>query len=288
MNVLSLFDGISCARYALELSNIKVNKYYCCEIDKYAIQISRKNWKDNIFLGNVKDFSNNELEIDLLIGGSPCQDLSIAKSNRKGLEGNKSSLFWEYIRIKNLVKPKYFILENVASMSSNDKNIISNTLNINPIMFDAALVSGQSRKRLFWTNINFSLPIDKNIYLKDILEDDVTILDKRFITKKGKSFCLTCTNAKQNPSIKQIQRCLNVGFKISFVKAKDNITDLSKYKSIIIDNIEYNVRKLSPIECERLQSLPDNYTSGIPITQRYNCLGNAFNCNVISHILNFI
>ena len=132
MKVLSLFDGISCARVALERAGVKVEKYYASEIDKYAIQISQKNYPDIIQMGDIKgvssysntnalcdpfDMNNPEwIKIDLLIGGSPCQDLSIAKANRKGLDGERSGLFYEYVRILNEVKPKYFILENVASI----------------------------------------------------------------------------------------------------------------------------------------------------------------------------
>ena len=165
MNVLSLFDGIACARVALEYSNIEVNKYYSCEIDKYAMNISKKNYPSIISLGSVLDFKKDMIkeEIDLLIGGSPCQDLSIAKQDRQGLEGNRSSLFFEYVRIMNEVKPKYFILENVASMKKEDKDIISGIMGVEPVMFNAALVSAQNRKRLFWTNIKFDLPIDRCI-----------------------------------------------------------------------------------------------------------------------------
>jgi len=158
MKVLSLFDGISCARVALERVGIPVEAYYASEIDKYAMQISAKNYPDIVQLGDIKSLAD-EIEIiernwtkniDLLIGGSPCQDLSIAKKDRKGLEGERSGLFWEYVRILKEVKPKYFILENVNSMPKEAKAIITETLGVEPIMINASLVSAQNRKRLFW------------------------------------------------------------------------------------------------------------------------------------------
>ena len=194
MNVLSLFDGISVARKALELANTPVSTYYCSEVDKYAIQSSTKNWKDNIHLGDVRSITEDKIKhkIDLLVGGSPCQDLSIAKKDRKGLEGEKSSLFWEYIRIKELLKPKYFILENVASMKAEDRDIITKAMGVDPVMFNASLVSAQTRKRYFWTNIKFELPIDRGIILKDILEIGGEV-DERMVDKNKRAYTLTAT-----------------------------------------------------------------------------------------------
>ena len=189
MKILSLFDGISCARVALERAGIPVEVYYASEIDKYAIQVSKKNYPDIVQMGDVQTIEGaiNILgtralatsrltgeRIDLLIGGSPCQDLSIAKKDRKGLDGERSGLFWEYVRILNEVKPKYFILENVNSMPKEAKELITKTLGVEPIMINAALVSAQNRKRLFWTNIpGVTLPEDRGILLKDILEESV-------------------------------------------------------------------------------------------------------------------
>ena len=190
MKILSLFDGISCARVALERAGIPVEVYYASEIDKYATQISKKNYPDINNFGDITGFSFTEdrfgkwlwgagsvlgdIDFDLLFGGSPCQDLSIAKKNRKGLSGERSGLFWEYVRILKEVKPKYFVLENVNSMPKEAKAIITEALGIEPIMINAALVSAQNRKRLFWTNIpNITLPEDRGILLKDILEENV-------------------------------------------------------------------------------------------------------------------
>lgn len=377
MKILSLFDGISCARVALERAGIPVEAYYASEIDKYAIQISQKNYPDIVQMGDVKELEKTASlwgeKIDLLIGGSPCQDLSIAKKDRKGLDGERSSLFWEYVRILKEVKPKYFILENVASMPKEARDIITKEMGVEPIMIDAALVSAQRRKRLFWTNIpNVVLPEDRGILLKDILEDGVVDRDKSHCidanyhkgasleqylkkgrrqlvmkdksktlrptgmgrkvddkhewdsvyqyrrtywreTKGGKVPTLTAnmgTGGNNVPYVRQQDGTLKVreATKKGFAIAKDGgAIDLSfpssktrrgrvgnKAKNLMTGSsaiyafTKGEIRKLTPVECERLQCLPDNYTEGISNTQRYKTLGNAFNVDVISHILSFI
>jgi DNA (cytosine-5)-methyltransferase 3A len=320
MKVLSLFDGISCARVALERAGIPVEAYYASEIDKYAIQVSNKNYPDIVHIGDVKsilydyrngvfysDIINNDpawtsvlvrpnTGIDLLIGGSPCQDLSIAKRDRKGLDGERSGLFWEYVRILEEVKPKYFILENVASMPKEAKDLISETLGVQPIMINAALVSAQQRKRLFWTNIpNVTLPKDKGILLKDILIDG--------IETKEKSLCVTATYSRACPRDyfeKSSRQLIKVGEfnkggqgdRVYSIEGKS--VTLSALgggrgaKTGLYETTHGTYRKLHPIETERLQGLPDNYTEGISNSQRYKCCGNAFNVDVVAHILSFI
>lgn len=303
MKVLSLFDGISCARVALERVGIPVEEYYASEIDKYAIQISEKNYPKIQRVGDVEDvFFYKEdwkdiLPIDLLIGGSPCQDLSIAKKDRKGLDGERSGLFWEYVRILREVKPKYFILENVASMPKEAKEIITRELGVEPIMINAALVSAQNRKRLFWTNIpNVTLPDDKGILLRDILEPKV---DETYYVK-DKSNTIRTSGRGSGIDDKHNWDTIRVG-KIGKRGQGDRIYS-PQGKSVALSAMgggrgaktwlyqteEYTVRKLTPIECERLQGLPDNYTEGISNTQRYKTLGNAFNVDVVAHILSFI
>ena len=367
MNVLSLFDGISCARVALDRSGIEVNAYMSAEIDKNAIKVSEKNYPDIIRVGSVVDLSV-EGEIDLLIGGSPCQDLSIAKKDRKGLEGNRSGLFWEYVRIKKECNPKWFILENVASMPKADRDIITREIGVEPVLFNASLVSAQCRKRLFWTNIPFSLPVDRGILLKDILEADV---DEKFYIKKEMT---TTPNKKEGefvqvryfgaenqckvggaalrvydpkakaPTLASVGHLIKVGhignsdgqanrvydtdgksctlsalggglgaktglYKVGRdvgrrlvdghradhdtsvpyerrIETREDdkcgtLTSVSKDNLVVGDRI----RKLTPIECERLQGLPDNYTEGVATTNRYKCLGNAFNVDVVAHII---
>lgn len=183
MKVLSLFDGISCGRVALERAGIPVETYYASEIDKYAMSVAQAMYPDTIQIGDVCkiDFTQYIGKVDMIIGGSPCQDLSIAKQNRQGLQGERSRLFWEYIKALTIIKPKYFLLENVASMKNEDRDAITAVLRgIYPetecIMINSALVSAQQRKRYYWTNWHVEQPQDKGILLKDIL--DTTIADR--------------------------------------------------------------------------------------------------------------
>ena len=187
MRVLSLFDGISCGQLALRRAGVKIDVYYASEIDKYAIQVTQKNFPNTIQLGDVTkiDFTQFIGKIDLLIGGSPCQDLSIAKKDRKGLEGSRSGLFFKYVEALQTIKPKYFLLENVASMKKEDRDIITEIMGVEPIMINSALVSAQQRKRYYWTNIpNVIQPEDKSVFLKDIIEGGA-------MSYQDKSFALT-------------------------------------------------------------------------------------------------
>ena len=192
IRVMSLFDGISAGQVALERAEIPVEVYYASEIDKYAIQITQKNYPNTIQLGDVEkiDFTQFEGKIDLLIGGSPCTNLSIC-GNRKGLEGDESRLFWEYVRAIKECKPKYFLLENVESMSDKDKEIISKELGCYPCMINSSRLSAQNRKRYYWFNwgdMQYNLfgfptcdipqPKDKGILLKDILESGLSYQEK--------------------------------------------------------------------------------------------------------------
>lgn len=335
MNVLSLFDGISCGRVALERAGIKVDTYYASEIDKYAIKITQKNYPDTIQLGDVNniDFTQFIGKIDLLLGGSPCQDLSIAKQNRQGLKGERSKLFWKYVEALNIVKPKWFIFENVASMKKADKDIITKELGVEPIMIDSALVSAQQRKRLYWTNIpGIQQPEDKHIYLQDILESGYT--------DRLKSYCIDAsyfkgTNLEQYLEKKRRQIVFEKPFKVGQFNSggqgdrvyaiegksvtlsangggrgaktglylipvqydrknkprfdgKTNTLTTVQKDNMVWNIEEMYIRKLTPVECERLQTLPDNYTEGISNTQRYKCLGNAWTVDVIVHILKYI
>jgi DNA (cytosine-5)-methyltransferase 3A len=348
MKILSLFDGISCARVALERAGIPVEAYYASEVDKYAMQISAKNWPDIVQVGSVVGLDATQFtDIGLLIGGSPCQDLSIAKAGRKGLAGERSGLFWEFVRLRDEVKPKWWILENVASMPKEARAVITEALGVEPIMIDAALVSAQRRKRLFWTNIpGVTLPEDRGILLKDILENGENERDKSYCvpstyykenvksleqrkkdglvvyqyrrtywreTKGGKVPTLTAnmgTGGNNVPYVLQDDGTLKVreATKKGFAVAKDgDAVDLSfptsetrrgrvgnKAKNLMTSGTAIHaftqgeLRKLTPLECERLQSLPDGYTEGASNTQRYKALGNGFNVDVIAHILSFI
>jgi len=311
MRVLSLFDGISCARVALE--GTPVETYYACEIDKNAIKVSTKNYPDIVQLGDVRNVKG--FPVDLLVGGSPCTDLSIAKKNRKGLDGDMSGLFWEFVRLRKECSPRWFLLENVASMPKADKEIITREMGVEPVMINAALVSAQSRKRLFWTNIPFVMPEDRGIMLKDILEPDGEV-DERMVSG-GKAFCLTASYSKTSKEPKEKEashsaekkqrtlvkvgrdigrRLTDAGIRADYNKdipiqrRIETRTDnkCGTLTSVQKDNLvvsEHRIRKLTPIECERLQGLPDNYTEGIAMTNRYRALGNAFNVEVVRSIL---
>ena len=319
MNVLSLFDGISVARYAL---GDRVKTYYASEIDAKAIQIAKKNFPSTIHLGDVRTIKADALpKIDLLIGGSPCQDLSIAKKDRKGLDGDRSGLFWEFIRILREVKPTYFVLENVASMPKDARDTITKETGVEPIMINASLVSAQSRKRLFWTNIPVvGLPEDRGIVLKDILEPDAEVNDRTMvaITKAPTEFHqLGYLGAETSCKVGgQALRVYNPEYKtptlgtsgIGLIKLGHTGKSDSQGSRVYSPEGKartlcaggggggaktglYNtgkIRALTAIECERLQSLPDNYTEGTSKTQRCKCLGNAFNADVIRFILSFM
>lgn len=331
IRVLSLFDGIAGARQAFKNLNIDC-KYYACEIDRFAIKVALKNhwdieyfgyWKENGF--DVKDLlceewknSPEEIQaiggylkqkqlllenkIDLLIGGSPCQDLSIAKRNGKGLDGDRSSLFFEYLRLLNKIKPKFFVLENVASMKKVDKDKITECLfGIEPIKIDSALLTAQQRKRLYWVGalqtdasykkVEIGQPEDKGILLKDIIESGDT--------EKLKSYCITATYSRACPEdyFNHGQRQLIFKDPIIFSIYNNTINKSGKSYSLgtnpqcltatagqIIIAKEM-MRKLTPIECERLQGFPDNYADCVSNTQRYKALGNSFTVPVIEHII---
>ncbi len=290
MKVLSLFDGISCARVALERAGILVEIYFASEVDEYAIKISKKNWPDIIQIGDVQKV-NVEMgwalrDVDLLIGGSPCQDLSIARApaGRDGLKGVRSGLFYEFLRIMKETKPKYFILENVVSMSDESKDTITELMGVNPIMIDASLVSAQNRKRLFWTNIPVSIPEDRHIMLKDIVDlhaDRVWLSPTN--VKATRNGVRWDTSGKGYFS--QQDRAYSILGKHPTVPAARTIT---KVKVLFEDGA---IGVLNWNEIERLQSLPDGYTNlpeGNKLEKRGRCIGNGFNVDVIAHILKFI
>jgi len=284
IKVLSLFDGISGARQALKELSIEC-EYYASEIDKYAIQVAKNNHPNIIQLGDVNNIKfKNFVGVDLLIGGFPCQDLSIAKRDGKGLEGARSGLFSKCLEALEICKPKYFLFENVNSMKKEWRDKISELLGVEPIMINSALLTAQMRKRLYWTNIpNIQQPQDKGIVLKDIIESGDT--------ERLKSYCITATYSGACPEnyFNHGQRQLIWRDKSYCVPAtyyKENVKSLLKRKKEgLFISLKDMVRKLTPIECERLQGFPDNYSEGISNTQRYKALGNSFTVPVIKHIL---
>ena len=327
MNILSLFDGMSCGQIALERAGIKYNKYFASEIKPHAIKVTQHNYPDTIQLGDVRNIKGSDLpKIDLLIGGSPCQDFSLANTSRKGLGGEKSGLFFEYLRLLKKCKPKYFLLENVDSMDNKDRDFISRQLGVYPIMINSALVSAQERKRYYWTNISgtwenmfgekeIEQPKDKKIMLKDILEYGYT--------DRSKSRCILESESRPlKQQHKMAHRYFNTGFttiitkdekiflrlkeatKIGFVDiANGEAVDLSYPTSktrrgrkmndksnCLLRNNEYylfydnDLRYFTQKELERLQTVPEGYTSILKRNEAACLLGDGWTVDVIVHI----
>lgn len=285
MKVLSLFDGISCGMVALERAGIKVDRYVAYEIDKYAIKISQKNYSQIEHCGDVTtaDFTQYK-GFDLLIGGSPCQDLSNYKPDRKGLEGSKSNLFYQYVRALHECQPKYFLLENVASMKKGWADTISKELGVEPIMINSSLVCAAERKRLYWTNIpNVDQPEDKGIVLKDIVISADEVPEKYWNTKYSYTVHdgdvkIKCTLHSKNH--RHAREVYGLNHKSNTLLCDGNGGGL--VKKVYQDN---KVRKLMPLEYERLQTLPDNYTDCVADSHRYTAIGNGWTVDVIVHIL---
>lgn len=345
--VLSLFDGMSCGRLALDKAGIEYDTYYASEIDKYAIKVAIHNYPDTVELGDInswKEWSVDWSKVDLILAGSPCQGFSFA-GKQLAFDDPRSRLFFVFVDILNHVKtvnPKVkFLLENVV-MKQEFKEIITQQVGVEPVLINSALVSAQNRRRLYWANWSFGQPEDKGILLKDIIETEAdfnsVILKGRYAEwwEKNKDFQLgkkyssldadkaICMTARQYASwngnyvsIFQKPRGNNHGG----VRAKDGKTPcmsanswqdnnhlVFKAKSQTILSTIYKenaksmvkrnklgllvndsiVRKLTTVECERLQTVPDNYTAHVSNTQRYRMLGNGWTVDVIAHILSSI
>jgi len=372
MNVLSLFDGMSCGQIALDKLGVGVKHYYAAEIDKYAMSIAKKNYPNTIHLGDVTEVKGEDLpRIDLLMGGSPCQGFSFA-GKQLNFDDPRSALFFEFVRLLKETKPKYFLLENVR-MKQEYQDVISEHLGVKPIMINSALVSAQNRVRLYWTNIpNIEQPEDKGIALKDVLEnhyknpvidqyprgvnkggmratngktpsmttsgwqhnnhlceksyferpctlrqevansdsechhvataDDINGHDciKRVYAESGKSPTLNaCTGGNREPKVlvneSETKKGKAYALTHSYTGAvawnsieRKQRTMIPTHESTEKDPNIYNgvkYRKLTPMECERLQTVPDGYTEGVSNTQRYKMLGNGWTVDVITHIL---
>ena len=372
MNVLSLFDGMSCGQQALQRAGIKVDNYFASEIDKYAIEVAGKNFPDTIELGNVTRIDTKDLlewcgklkskGIDLLMGGSPCQGFSFA-GGQLAFDDPRSKLFFEFVRIKEELQPKYFLLENVK-MKQEFQDVITKYMGVEPIEINSSLFSAQNRRRLYWTNIPVDMDIkDKGLVLKDILQTDhneppVPINERNARHYKNplqKSLCTTASMYKGagNNGMTLVDRLIPVGMaeeyahynyratkevyhmegkaptlltmqggnrepKVATYSAKGGrivnrrldeqgvrkdyqmdlpltpqveirsddktncLTTLQK-DNVVVEGMTW--RKLTPVECERLQTLPDNYTEGVSKTQRYKMIGNGWTVDVIAHIL---
>lgn len=341
MKVLSLFDGISCGMLALERAGIPVEAYEAFEIDKYAVTVSSKNYPEINHHGNVFDGDFIQFKgYDLLLGGSPCTYWSIAKKDRETTsDGIGFKLFMEYVRALKESECRYFLYENNYSIHQNIKDEISKYLGVQPIMINSSLLSGQNRKRCYWTNIpNVIQPVDKGIMLQDILENGISWQDKSYCvtasyqgaafnntmerkqrtmvaipvtTVNGKSHTIPATYYKAGTNLFPIykaeesrqkiavpvrvgqigkggqgQRIYSVhGKSVTMTANGDGMGAKTGLYKIDLPDGDYIIRKLTPIEAERLQTLPDNYTAVISNTQRYKCIGNGWTVDVIAHIL---
>ena len=308
MNVLSLFDGCSGARLALTRADKKIDKYYTCESDKYSSMVTKLNFPDTIALGDVTKVNFEMLpKINFLVGGSPCTDLSFAKGNRKGLEGEKSKLFYKYFEAYEILKRKNpdlkFLLENVK-MKQKWKDIISDLLGVQPIFINSTDFSAQNRQRLYWTNI----PVDEWIPCNDKLQD-ILETEEDWYVNRDKAYTMTATYSGACPrdyfekSSRQIaftdrekSHCIDA----NYFKGGNLKSDFEKHRRQLVFNynpasIVTRWRKLTPLECERLQTVPDKYTKcgqkengdivEISNTQRYKMLGNGFNIATVTHII---
>ena len=319
MNVLSLFDGMSCGQIALNRAGIKYDNYFASEIDKPAIKVTMANYLNTIQLGSVTEVKAENLpKIDLLIGGSPCQGFSFA-GKQLNFNDPRSKLFFEFVRLLRECKPKYFLLENVK-MKKEYQDIISEHLGVEPIHINSEVFSAQDRKRSYWTNIEFScLPNKSELTVEDILESEVdtkyciepkkivVILENEVKKRKigyigldsqgyiiysihGKSICLCAASgglgAKTGlyalPCLtpdRTEKRQNGRRFKPPHSKFY-TLTAMDKH-GVLTNNF---IRKLTPLECERLQTVPDNYTCMVSDNQRYKMLGNGWTVDVIAHI----
>ncbi len=309
MRLLSLFDGISCGMLAIQRAGIPVENYDAFEIDKYAVTVSKNNFPDIVHHGNVFDGDFTKFKgYDLLLGGSPCTYWSIAKRGRETTsDGVGVKLFMEYVRALYESECKYFLYENNYSIHKNIKAFISEQLGVEPIMINSALVSGQQRKRCYWTNIpNITQPEDKCIKLEDVLEKGISVNAEqtgKSRTLKAQYSNTSLANAarKDNLAATMVAEPIRIGQfgngglgeRIYSVHGKSvslkangggGGAKTGLYKLDLPDG-DYIIRKLTPVEAERLQTLPDNYTEGISNTQRYKCIGNGWTVDVITHIL---
>ena len=314
MKVLSLFDGMSCGRIALDRAGINVTSYHASELDKYAIKVTQANWPETVQLGDVTKWREWDIDwnIDLLIGGSPCQGFSFA-GKQLAFDDPRSKLFFVYVDIlKHIrtVNPNVkFMLENVK-MKKEYLAIISEQLGVKPVFINSALVSAQNRQRFYWANWKIEQPNDRGLLLAGII--DSGIIDRE------KSFCIDA-NYHKGGNLKSYfeknrrqlvfelssinQRCIDITInddgirphkgdarksgiselgRLVFKDAKKTYTVTTSHMPKIIDELGY--RKLTPIECERLQTVPDNYTNHTSNSQRYKMLGNGWTVDVIAHI----
>ena len=289
MIILSLFDGIGCSRIALERSGIKIDKYFSSEVDKSCLDLTRQRFPDNIELGDIKSINPKKLpKIDLIVGGSPCQDLSNAFKG-KGLKGARSSLFYDYVRLLDKLDPKYFILENVKNKH---KHLMDEEMGYEGVEINSMHFSAQSRPRCYWTNLETTkIPETNGLVIRDILEkkvDEYYFIEDSISRKTLKNldedtkkpyFGIKKLGEIDRKHLKDNERQRRV---YSIMGKAPTLLARADTPKILVGE---RIRKLTPLECERLQCLPDNFTEGFSRTPRYKMIGNGFTVSVIEHLL---
>lgn len=297
INVLSLFDGMSCGRIALERAKIEVNNYFSSEIKPYAIKVANINYPQDVAnrLGDITKIDGSKLpKIDLLIGGSPCQDFSGANRERLGVDGNKSGLFFEYVRLLKETNPKYFLLENVR-MKKEHQDFVSSIIGCEPIVINSELVAPHLRHRLYWTNIPFTeMPKDKGLKLNDILI-------KGYSDREKARTLLESDSKPLSTPIKMAHRYFNIGFTTLIFESKEHynlikehfdkyfkgksakeIEELSKNMDLSLYD---GVRYMNNREREACQTIPQGYTDSLTQNEAACVLGDGWTVDVIAHIL---
>lgn len=275
MKVLSLFDGISCGQIALERAGFIVDEYFASEIKPHAIKCTKENYPNTKHIGSVIDVKSSDLpKIDLLIGGSPCKGISRLNKNQEGLEHSESRLFWEYVRLLNELKPRYFLLENTHG-NKEATNIITEILGVKPISINSKLVSAQNRPRYYWTNIpGVEQPKDKGITTKDIFDYSGELAHEcrvKWLTNDSGIKSVANGYTRVNPYPKS--GCLTAN---GHKKWNENY--------LLKDGF---YRYLSQTEIEKLQTLPIGYTKSLSYDDAYDCVGDGWTVDVITHILGY-
>jgi site-specific DNA-cytosine methylase len=282
IDVLSAFDGIGAARVALDEAGVPVRNYYSSEVDPYAAAIVRKNYPDVIELGDIKQIKTPPKGVDLMCGGSPCQDLSRAKlGGGEGLAGDKSSLFWDFVRVRDAAQPKHFLFENVVprgSVDDKDVRTISNALGVDPVLLDASEFGAMRRPRLFWTDMDVPLHAQSTDQFRNHLLGEVD--PKYIISERGVAHMHRPAGQSGRTPFQRH------GMYESDPKAR-TITR-SIYKGIPHNAVQLDggqMRRLTPQEIESLFGFPANYTEGVSDARRYMGLGNSWSVPTAAHLL---
>lgn len=277
LKVLSLFDGIACGRIALDRAGFEVDRYDASEIDRFAMDVSHSNYPDIVYRGDIRNMHESPF-VDLIMGGSPCQGFSLI-GKRLDFDDPRSVLVYEFVRILKSSNPQYFLFENVI-MRQDAQDVITELLGVEPVMFDSSLVSGQSRKRLYWTNIPFELPEDRKISMADALGYDTCIgaaMRSRYINGVNGKTHQVIELRKDDKA-----NAITTAQKNCMIAIKGEITLAGLYKPAPMG---YKARYLEVDEAERLMSIPVGYTSAVKKTRAHKLIGNAWTVDVIAHIL---